>query len=101
MTQYVIFKDKTEDWSSTEGTNIVDYLHSISSTPKDHVWTEEGIIDEDFDVVIKTNVKRVKRASRAGNSRRVKLMQDRRNNRLDDSNSLENSNHHKHEVKDN
>ncbi|KAL3981847.1 hypothetical protein ACH3XW_44750 [Acanthocheilonema viteae] len=49
------------DNCSTEETNIVDYSQSISSTPKDHMWMKNGNINEDFDVVIKTNVKRVKR----------------------------------------
>ncbi|EJW86555.1 hypothetical protein WUBG_02535 [Wuchereria bancrofti] len=87
--------DKFEELlSSTKEANIIDYSHNISSAPKDHILMEKGMID----VVIKKNVKRVKHASKAGNSRKVKVMQERRNNRLDSSNTSENWNHHKHKV---
>ncbi|KAK6110072.1 hypothetical protein QQG55_38470 [Brugia pahangi] len=87
--------DKLEEsLSSTKEANIIDYTHSISSAPKHHIWMEKRMIG----VVVKKNVRRVKRASRAGNSRKVKVMQERRNNRLDSSNTSENWNHHKHKV---
>ncbi|KAM3726965.1 Midasin [Dirofilaria immitis] len=93
--------DKAED-CSTEEANIVDYPQSIPSTPKDHVWMKKEMIDEDLNIVVKTNVKRVKRASRAGSSRKVKVAQERHNNRFDNSNSSKkNQNHRKYKVADN
>uniref|UniRef100_A0A8R1TVG5 Uncharacterized protein n=1 Tax=Onchocerca volvulus TaxID=6282 RepID=A0A8R1TVG5_ONCVO len=87
---------------STEERNAIDYTQSISSTSKDHTWMKKGIVDEGLDVVIKTNVKRVKRVSRAGSSRKVKIVQERHNNRFDDSNSSKkDQNHRKYKVTDN
>ncbi|MCP9266395.1 hypothetical protein DINM_021942 [Dirofilaria immitis] len=63
---------------------------------------EKEMIDEDLNIVVKTNVKRVKRASRAGSSRKVKVAQERHNNRFDNSNSSKkNQNHRKYKVADN
>ncbi|OZC08396.1 hypothetical protein X798_04596 [Onchocerca flexuosa] len=93
--------DEADD-CSTEEANAIDYPQSIFSTPKDHTWVKKRIVDENFDAVIKTNVKRVKRLSRAGNSRKVKIVQERHNNRFDNSSSSEkNQNHRKYKVSDN
>ncbi|VDK73677.1 unnamed protein product [Onchocerca ochengi] len=100
MTRYVIFEDEAD--YSTEERNAIDYTQSISSTSKDHTWMKKGIVDEGLDVVIKTNVKRVKRVSRASSSRKVKIVQERHNNRFDDSNSSKkDQNHRKYKVTDN
>ncbi|VDO27787.1 unnamed protein product [Onchocerca flexuosa] len=93
--------DEADD-CSTEEANAIDYPQSIFSTPKDHTWVKKRIVDENFDAFIKTNVKRVKRLSRAGNSRKVKIVQERHNNRFDNSSSSEkNQNHRKYKVSDN
>uniref|UniRef100_A0A915PSK8 Protein TSSC4 n=1 Tax=Setaria digitata TaxID=48799 RepID=A0A915PSK8_9BILA len=89
--------ESEEQSSSTEEAGTVECSHGTSPPTR----IKKETIDESFVVFSKTNGKRVKRVSRAGNSRRTKIMQERRG-RLDTGNSVEkNQNHHKHRVTDN